>query len=104
MELTTAIEQFFGGILKPLVAEAVREAISEKEIKTDPDYITVEKACEILHCSEPTLYNRINKGEIKILKNGRSSLINKRKLIEDLESGKLKLRKDKHRKVKHEQK
>lgn len=100
MELTTVMEQFFGGILKPLVAEAIKEAIAEKEIKKDPNYITVEEACKFLHCSGPTLYNRINKGEIKVIKNGRGSLIDKRKLIEDLESGKLKLRKDKHRKGK----
>lgn len=100
MEITSAMEQFFGGILKPLVTEAVREAIAEKEIKKDPNYITVEEACEFLHCSEPTLYNRVNKGEIKVVKNGRSTLIDKRKLTDDLESGKLKLRKDKHRKGK----
>lgn len=100
MELTTAMEQFFGSIIKPLVVEAIKEVISTKEVNVNPDYITVEDACKLLHCSGPTLYNRINKGEIKVLKNGRSSLINKVKLIEDLESGKLKLRKDKHRKIK----
>lgn len=51
----------------------------------------------MLQCSEPTFYDHVHKGHIKLVKNGHSSLVDRQKLLADLEDGKLRLRKDKHR-------
>lgn len=98
MELETAITKFFGDILQPIVTTAVETAI-DKKIPNRPgdDLITVKEACLLLRCSEPTLYAHINRGNIKLEKIGRRSLIHKEKLLADLDTGKLRIRRDKHR-------
>ena len=97
MEIEPAISKFFGDILKPIVTSAVQDAIKQDPEPHADEYIKVKEACQILKCSEPTFYAHVNQGNIKLKKNGHSSLVNKRKLLQDLESGKLSLRKDKHR-------
>ena len=99
MELESMITQFFGDILRPIVSNAVEEAIDRKipaQPSTD-DLITVKEACQLLRCSEPTFYAHVNNGNIKLEKNGRSSLVHKNKLLADLDAGNLRLRKDKNR-------
>lgn len=99
MELESAITKFFGDILQPIVTTAVERAIDKKiPNKLGDELITVKEACKILRCSEPTFYSHVNSGNIKIVKNGRSSLVHKGKLLDDLSAGRLRLRKDKHRK------
>ena len=97
MEIELAITKFFGDILKPIVTSAVKDAIHQEPEPPSDEYIKVKEACKLLKCSEPTFYAHVHQGTIKLKKNGHSSLVNKRKLLEDLESGKLTLRKDKHR-------
>ena len=41
------------------------------ETKQEPKYYTYPEASQLLRCSEKTLYNRIQSGEIKPLRNGR---------------------------------
>lgn len=97
MELEPAITQFFSDLLTPLVTTAVNAAFEKEKSHKEKEYIRVPEALKILHCSEPTFYNHVNKGNIKLIKNGRNSLVDKTQLLEDLESGKLKLRNDRHR-------
>lgn len=97
MELEPAITQFFSDLLTPLVTTAVSAAFEKEKSHKDKEYIRVPEAIKILHCSEPAFYNHVNKGNIKLIKNGRNSLVNKTQLLEDLESGKLRLRNDRHR-------
>ena len=98
MELEPAIAQFFDDILRPIVKDAVEEVIKKIPVVPADDLITIQDACRVLKCTRPTLYYHISQGNIKLEKNGRRSLIHKGKLLEDLASGKLALRKDKHRK------
>lgn len=96
MEIEPAIKQFFSELLTPLVTTAVKTALKDKQ-KPEVELIRVHEAMKMLHCSEPTFYSHVHKGNIKLIKNGRNSLVNKNQIIEDLEAGKFKLRKDKHR-------
>lgn len=98
MELESAITKFFGDILQPIVTTAVETAI-DKKIPNKPgdDLITVKEACQLLRCSEPTLYAHIHCGNIKLEKIGRSSRIHKEKLLADLDAGRFRIRRDKHR-------
>lgn len=99
MELESAFTKFFEDLLRPIVSTAVEEAIDKKMPSPLPDdLITVKEACQLLRCSEPTFYAHVNMGNIKLHKNGRSSLVHKSKLLADLDAGRLRLRKDKHRK------
>ena len=98
MEIESAITQFFGDILRPIVSTAVEEALDKKiPTPSTDDLITVKEACQLLRCSEPTFYAHVNSGNIKIEKNGRSTLVHKNKLLADLDAGNPRLRKDKHR-------
>ena len=98
MEIESAITQFFGDILRPIVSTAVEEALDKKiPTPSTDDLITVKEACQLLRCSEPTFYAHVNSGNIKIEKNGRSTLVHKNKLLADLDADNLRLRKDKHR-------
>lgn len=98
MEIEPTISKFLGDILRPIVTTAVEDAIKKESVPPADDLITVKEACKLLRCSEPTFYSHVHNGTIKIQKNGRNSLVNKWKLLGDLEAGKLRLRKDKHRK------
>lgn len=99
MELEPIISRYLGNIIKPIVTTAVEEAFSRIQPPTPGDeLISVKEACQLLRCSEPTFYAHVNSGVIKLEKNGRRSLVRKGKLLDDLAAGRLRLRKDKHRK------
>ena len=97
MELEPAITKFFGDILRPIVESAVEEAINKAPAPPSNELISVSEACRLLKCSEPTFYSRVNSGAIKLHKNGRRNLVDKGKLLDDLDAGRLRLRKDRHR-------
>lgn len=98
MELESAITKFFGDIIRPIVTTAVETAIDKKiPNKPDDDLITIKEACELLRCSEPTIYAHIHSGNIKLEKIGRCSRLHKEKLLADLAAGRFRIRKDKHR-------
>ena len=97
MELENTLTQFFDGILRPIVTSAVEEIIKKVPDPPSDDLITVKEACRLLRCSQPTFYCHVNDGSIKLVKNGRNSLVHKGRLLADLDAGRLRLRKDKHR-------
>lgn len=41
----------------------------------DEEYVTRKRACEILHCSLPTLHNHMNSANLEYIKIGRKTLI-----------------------------
>ena len=102
MELEQAIAKYLEDIIRPIVESVIEDALEEAfkkalDVYHKDDLITVKEACKLLRCSEPTFYYHVNVGNIKLVKNGRSSLVHRNKLLEDLDSGKLRLRADKHR-------
>lgn len=97
MEIEPILSQILGEVLAPIVTSAVTDAIAKLPTKPSGDYIKVPEACRMLQCSEPTFYDHVHKGHIKLVKNGHSSLVDRQKLLSDLEDGKLRLCKDKHR-------
>lgn len=83
---------------KPLYALTVGEYISlhqrilkenqqEKTIpvirQPDPDQLlTISEAAQILHLSVPTMYSKVSKGELPVMKRGKRLYFSKKELIE----------------------
>lgn len=97
MEIKPILSQILGEVIEPIVAKAVGDAFAKMPSGPSGDLIKVSEACKMLRCSEPTFYDHVHKNQIKLIKNGHSSLVDRQKLLEDLENGKLKFRRDKHR-------
>ena len=102
MELEIAIANYLEDIIRPIVKTAVEEAIDVAVQKAlgkyeKEDLITIKEACELLRCSEPSFYNHVHKGNIELIKNGRRSLVHRKKLLEDLDAGRFRLNRSKHR-------
>ncbi len=97
MDLEPIFTQIVNEVLVPVVTTAVKTAMAEAPKKPKGNYMTVPEACLMLKCSQPTFYDHVHKGQIKLYKQGHSSLVDKDKLMKDLEDGNLKFRQDKHR-------
>ena len=69
------LKQVLTDILRPIVMEAVREAISDVKVNPPKRYYTAEEAWEHLRVSRATFYRRVGKGEIEILKIGGKTLV-----------------------------
>ena len=70
-----AIKQFFKGVIKESVNEALAEAVPKYLEKKKERYYTVDEACEILGIGRTALYDRIKAGTLKTKKRGNSRLI-----------------------------
>ena len=97
MEIEPILSQLLGDVIQPIVTKAVDDAFAKLPKFEKRDYIKVPEACKLLKCSGPSFYDHVHKDEIKLIKNGHSSLVDRQALIKALEEGTLKLRKDKHR-------
>lgn len=80
-----ALKQLLTDIIRPIVMEALREAITE--VKTNPTkrYYTAEEAWEHLRVSRATFYRRVAKGQIEILKIGARTLVDADRLDDAIE-------------------
>ena len=70
-----ALKQVLIEILRPIVVEAVREAMTDVKVNPPKRYYTVEEAMAHLKISRATFYRRAGHGEIEILKIGAKSLV-----------------------------
>lgn len=70
-----ALKQALADILRPIVMEAVREAMADVKVNPPKRYYTVEEVMAHLKISRATFYRRAARGEIEILKFGAKSLI-----------------------------
>ena len=70
-----ALKQVLIEILRPIVVEAVREAMTDVKVNPPKRYYTVEEAMAHLKISRATFYRRVGYGEIEILKIGGKSLV-----------------------------
>ena len=72
-------------ILRPIIFEAVREAVAQPQQKPIKRYYTAEEAQKHLKISRSTFYRHVNQGRIEILKIGSKSLVDADKLDEAIE-------------------
>ena len=69
------LKQVLAEILRPIVMEAVREAMADVKVNPPKRYYTVEEAMAHLKISRATFYRRVGHGEIEILKIGHLFLL-----------------------------
>ena len=97
MELEIAIAEYLVDIIRPIIKSIVEDAVTEGVLKAldiyqKDDLITVKEACKLLRCSQPSFYDHVHQGHIQLVKNGRSSLVHRSKLLEDLDAGKFRIK------------
>lgn len=83
-----AIKQFFKGVIKESVNEALAEAVPKYLEKKKERYYTVDEACEILGIGRTALYDRIKAGTLKTKKRGNSRLIYAKELDQSVKANK----------------
>lgn len=83
-----AIKQFFKGVIKESVNEALAEAVPKYLEKKKERYYTVDEACEILGIGRTALYDRIKAGTLKTKKRGNSRLIYANELDQSVQANK----------------
>lgn len=67
--------------LLAVVTKAVRDALDNAQPKhEEPRYYTRDEVCSILKISRPTFHSLVNKGEIKVIKVGKRTLIDANRL------------------------
>jgi len=79
-------------IFKRWIKEVQTEIQSEKVYKTQPqeELLSIQQASELLNLSVPTLYSKVSKGELPVMKRSKRLYFSKTELIEYLKAGKRK--------------
>ena len=75
MEELNAVRQLVAEIIRPIVVDAINEAMPKAENKNEKRYYSRAEVCGMLHISNPTFYNHVNQGTIKIVKIGNRTLV-----------------------------
>jgi hypothetical protein len=89
----TNLEGFFIGMMKPLIAEAVNEAIRTNapvQLKPLTNYLKTPEAAKFISKTSNALRVMVCKNQIKSIKKGNSLYFLETDLIEYLESGRKK--------------
>jgi hypothetical protein len=58
----------------------------EKFLATLPPYLPPKEAAKVKRCSLASIYNQLNAGRLRAVKDGAKTLIETRSLVEDMES------------------
>lgn len=87
MENTNPLVDYFKGILKPIIAEAIAEVGVEAAQKSkERRFYTREEACRHLKIGTTTFYRLAKKGKINILKVEGKTLVDADELDEAIET------------------
>jgi len=80
MEITESVRVFFMDILTPIVEEAVRSAMPEKEQTNERKYLTIGQAREEYQLSTATFYRHFDMGDLNKYKIGGRTMLLKSEL------------------------
>ena len=75
MENSKVINDFFAGILRPIVQEAVKSANPTPEEKPEKEFLTVKEVMKLCNCCHSTVYNRISAKKYTLIKHGGTTYI-----------------------------
>ena len=64
------MRSFCQEVLRPIIVDAVKEAVPKELQKKDKQYYTRKQVCDMLHISAPTFYEKANEEINKLLKEG----------------------------------
>ena len=62
----------------------------QQSTQQQEEFLTVKQASELLNLSVPTLYSKVSKGELPVMKRGKRLYFSRTELIEYLKAGKRK--------------
>ena len=62
MDYSSYLRSFCQEVLRPIIVDAVKEAVPKELQKKDKQYYTRKQVCEMLHISAPTFYSYVDKG------------------------------------------
>ncbi len=68
MDYSSYLKSFCQEVLRPIIVEAVKDAVPKELQKKDKQYYTRKQVCELLHISNPTFYSYVDKGILKKVK------------------------------------
>lgn len=68
MDYSSYLKSFCQEVLRPIIVDAVKEAVPKELQKKDKQYYTRKQVCEMLHISVPTFYSYVDKGLLKKVK------------------------------------
>ena len=89
MENRAPVKSFLQELIKPIVVDAVNEAIP-KVVRTEPkEYLSVEEVEEEYHISSSTVYRRFDSGDLTKVKNGKRTLVKRVEIEKALKEGTL---------------
>lgn len=79
-------------IFKRWIKEVQTEIQSERVYKTEPqdELLNIQQASELLNLSVPTIYSKVSKFELPVMKRSKRLYFSKTELIEYLKAGKRK--------------
>ena len=94
------VEQVFFNVplskLEPIFKRWIKEAQTEiQPIKVEPtdqpeQFLTIQEAAEFLSLSVPTLYSKVSKGELPVMKRSKRLYFSRTELLEYLKDGRKK--------------
>ena len=62
MDYSSYLRSFCQEVLRPIIVDAVKEAVPKELQKKDKQYYTRKQVCDMLHISAPTFYSYVEKG------------------------------------------
>ena len=73
--------------LKEIIKDCVYDCLNDyKEAKEQDQILTVDEACDFLHLSKPTIYSKVSRKELPVMKNGKRLYFSKHELINFLKA------------------
>ena len=68
MDYTNQLKSFCQELLRPIIVEAVKEAVPKELTRKEKRYYTRQEVCDMLHITPPTFYSYVSLGLIKKVK------------------------------------
>lgn len=56
-------------------------------LSTADDFLTVNEAADLLHLKKPTVYSKVSRGELPVMKRGKRLYFSKQELLEYVQAG-----------------
>ncbi len=83
MEKEKTINDFFAGIIRPIVTEAVKASMPQPEKEPEKEYLSIKEKMELCGCCHSSVYNHIRAKHYKIVKHFGRSYVKAKDIMAD---------------------
>lgn len=88
-------EKLIQSISEQVTANIIEAVFSENKVESQKkDLLTVQEAGEFLSLSVPTIYSKVSRGELPVMKQGKRLYFSRAELLEFLKAGRRKTNKE----------